>query len=146
MRATIHTTAALLLLLFAASCGGSSGSGGASAPARPPDTLERTPAGVRVFAPWWLYLSADSRGKLEQALAEVDDTFAALDIAPGSAAVLITIPIYEAPHSPTGLARGEWRESERLAVVGWKCPGEALWLPALRHELEHGLYGPDYGH
>ena len=109
---------------------------------RPADITLQTPLGVSVIIPFWF--PADE--KRMEAFAEIDIAFLVLGINPAELTVQVTVPIYEAPYSPTGLARGEYRANENLVVVGWKYPGEKLYFPALIHELEHHLYGPDYGH
>ena len=133
------------LLLAAALCLAACAPRTAEAPSpwpRPQDATSSTPAGTVVHVPAWVPVAERAA-----VWSEIDATYRLVGIAPGELAVQITIPIYEAPYSPTGLARGEYRAEERLVVAGWRIRGlDVLCLPALEHELRHHLYGPERGH
>ena len=130
-----------LLALWLAACAPRSSEAPSPWP-RPDDAVSSTPAGTVVHVPAWV--PAAERAAVYD---EIDATYRLVGLAPGELAVQITIPIYEAPYSPTGLARGEYRAAERLVVAGWRIRGlDSLYLPALAHELRHHLYGPERGH
>lgn len=123
--------ATLAALLLAASC--------ADDRPRQHATNATTPGGVRVFYPEWLFDL--SRQQAEQ---EID----AAGVPPGWV-VVVTVPIFAAPSSPTGLARGTCDYDRRTITVGWRArPWETFpCLPALGHEVQHAVTGdPLAGH
>lgn len=123
--------AALSMLLLALSC--------AEDRPRQHGTNGTTPGGVRVFYPAWL-LGDNQR----LADAEIDQAGV-----PAGWVVVITVPIFAEPASPTGLARGSCNYPSRTITVGWRaCPWETVpVLPALDHEVRHAVTGdPLAGH
>ena len=84
------------------------------------------------FPPW------ATHDQIEQVVEECN-------IVPPGWRVIIHEPIYYLP-SYGGLVRGHCSYANKELHVGWKLHGEELLLPALQHEVDHALYGPEYGH
>jgi hypothetical protein len=57
-------------------------------------------------------------------------------------------PVFEHSGSPTGIARGITEYDTKTILVGWRVTPyeDRPLLPALLHERDHVLYGPEYGH
>lgn len=121
----------VLVLVLAAGCKAESGQ---RRPFTQPTVLYTSPAGTLVTFPSWV--PAEMRA---EALAEID----AAGLPPGWQ-VVIRLPKYEEPESPTGLARGTTSHALKTVFVGWRFhPYEDRPLmPALTYEVEQNVYGP----
>ena len=124
--------AALLAIVLLAGCAD------ASSQRAPSRAWTLTPLGTPLLLPSWVAPEFHA-----EVMAEVDAA-----LVPAGWSVVVTVPIFEAPASPTGLARGLCDYDARTLTVGWRvkaCEDRPL-LPALLHEVGHIHGGPEAGH
>lgn len=101
---------------------------------RPPAPNAVSRGGVPItIAPWALGYTAQIEDEVDAAAV------------PADWCVVVRLPVFECPFSPTGLVRGTNNKAQRRIDVGWReWPYEqGVLLPALDHEVQHINSNPD---